>query len=192
MLADFFLLGDRKYINNAIVIADCIKNITAVYNNIRDFRIQFKKPFLTQGEFNISTEKLDGCIVGQFTSDSVLYYFSYVPTEIPLEIQYAIDTISKSKSPLALCYHITDMCRGVIEQGFESKYGAMTQLDKVIFVIFEIPDMTVFTNALGDTAVPGITVGDVECIAERKFKVPVFVDSTLLGYRYSTVKEFKI
>lgn len=191
MLADFFSIGDRNYLNNAVVIADSLSFIQKTFGNVLNFKIQFKKPFLSQGEFKVSTEKLDGYIIGQFEKNDVTFYFSYTPTNILLETRDASrEAVKKNVTPFNVCYHITDVCRGAIEDGFEKVYGPMTNKDKVIFFMFEIPNTSVFNGILLNGIMPPMTITPAEQTGDRRFKVSVFVDGKLLGHRHSTVKEF--
>ena len=130
MLANFFSIGDRTYLNNAVVISDALEVITKTFGDVTNFKIQFRKPFLSQGEFKISTEKLDGYITGQFDTTDIKFYFSYSPTDIQLENRVVSGRdVEDEVTPFNVCYHITDMCRGVIECGFEKVYGPMTDAD---------------------------------------------------------------
>jgi hypothetical protein len=193
MLANFFSLDGRNYLNNAVVIADALKVISDIYGNVNNFKIQFRKPFLSQGEFRISTEKLEGHIIGQFSKNNILFYFSYVPTDIVLENRSASsEDIKKDVTPFNVCYHITDVCRGAIEKGFEKVYGPMSGRDKVIFVMFEIPDTAVFNDIIETGIIPAILITPAVQNGDRRFKVSVYIGDKLLGYRHSTVKEFVI
>lgn len=191
MLANFFSIGDRNYLNNAVVISDAIDNITKIYGNVTNFRIQFRRPFLSQGEFTIATHKLDGHITGDFDNKGIHYYFSYVPTDISLENkQVSGHDVEKVINLFNVCYHITDECRGVIESGFEKVYGPMTPKDKVIFVIFEVPDTVVFSEIIRNQVMPEIIITEAEQTGDRRFKTSVYIGNRLLGHRHSTVKEF--
>jgi hypothetical protein len=191
MLANFFSIGDRNYLNNAVVIADALERIICVFGDVKDFKIQFRKPFLSQGEFKISTEKLDGHITGQFTANKVVFYFSYMPTDIALEIRQASGhDVEKEISSFNVCYHITDICRGVIEAGFEKIYGPMTAKDKVIFAMFEIPNTSIFSSIIKNKSSLNMTVSEAWQTGDRRFAVSVYIDGDLLGHRYSTVREF--
>lgn len=193
MLANFFSIGDRNYLNNAVVISDALSVIGSTFGNVSEFKIQFRKPFLSQGEFKISTEKLEGHITGQFRKNDIVFYFSYVPTDISLEVKDASgDAVKKDVTPFNVCYHVTDVCRGAIEDGFEKVYGPMTTKDKVIFVMFEIPETSVFNNIIHNGVMPPMTITPAEQTGDRRFKVSVYVDGKLLGHRHSTVKEFII
>jgi hypothetical protein len=191
MLANFFSIGDRNYLNNAVVISDALNTITEIFGDVQNFKIQFRKPFLSQGEFKISTDKLDGHIIGQFETKDIRFYFAYSPTDIILENRNVTGhDIEQEIMPFNVCYYITDICRGIIETGFEKVYGPMTSSDKVIFAIFEIPDTSVFSMIIKNQVMPLMRVTDAECIGDRRFKISVFIDNQLLGHRYSTVREF--
>lgn len=191
MLANFFSIGDRNYLNNAVVISDALNFISQTFGNVQDFKIQFRKPFLSQGEFKVSTEKIEGHITGQFKKNDNLFYFAYTPTEIQLEVKTATgDDVKMNVTPFTVCYHVTDVCRGAIEAGFEKVYGAMSKKDKVIFVMFEIPNTSVFNNIIDNGVMPPMTITPAEQTGDRRFKVSVYVDGKLLGHRHSTVKEF--
>jgi len=191
MLANFFSIGDRNYLNNAVVIADALDIIIKIFGNVKNFKIQFRKPFLSQGEFKISTDKLDGYITGQFDVNDIKFYFSYSPTNIILENkEYNGYIINEKITSFDLCYYITDECRGVIEKGFEKIYGLMTEKDKVIFAIFEIPDTSVYSDIIKFGFFPKLTISEAEHIGDRRFKISVFINDVLLGHRYSTVREF--
>ena len=196
MLANFFSIGDRNYLNNAVVIADALDKINKFYGDVRDFKIQFRKPFLSQGELKFSPTKIDGHIVGQFvvpTGQTGQMYFAYSPTDIPLEVkEVSSRDVRDEVNSFNVCYYITDMCRGVIERGFERAYGPMEDYDKVIFVIFEMPDTKVFNDIISAQHMPPMRITEAESTGDRRFKVAVYVDGQLLGYRHSTVKEFKV
>lgn len=193
MLANFFSIGDRNYLNNAVVIADALSFIYKSFGIVYDFKITFRKPFLSQGEFKIGFDKLDGHIVGQFMARERQFFFSYSPTDIELETREAsANAVFSNPSTFNMCYYITDKCRGEIEKGFEKIYGPMSEKDKVIFVIFEVPDTSVFVSLLHDNLVDKIRILPAEFTGERRLRLPIFVGDTLLGYRHSTVKEFKV
>jgi len=193
MLANLFSIGDRNYLNNAVVISDALETITSIFGDVTDFKIQFKKPFLSQGEFKISTDKLIGNIVGTFQTMGVNFYFSYTPTDIELENKTATGTdVSVTVNPFNVCYYITDKCRGVIEAGFERVYGPMKPADKVIFVIFEIPDTGVFNEIIRQQHMPEMRTTDAQQTGDRRFMTSVYVGDKLLGHRHSTVKEFTV
>lgn len=191
MLANFFSIGDRNYLNNAVVIADALTVINKIFGNVKNFKMQFRKPFLSQGEFKISTDKLDGHITGQFETNEIRFYYSYSPTEIQLETKVASShAIDDEITPFNVCYYITDICRGVIEKGFEKVYGSMGSDDKVIFAVFEVPDTSVFSDIIKNKIMSKMTVTEAECIGDRRFRISVFIGDRLLGYRSSTVREF--
>jgi len=193
MLANFFSIGDRNYLNNAVVIADALDTIIKIFGDVKNFKIQFRKPFLSQGEFKISTEKLDGYITGQFDASETRFYFSYTPTDILLENRQASShDIENEVTPFNVCYYITDMCRGVIEQGFEKVYGPMTTKDKVIFAVFEVPDTSVFSSIIHNHIMLKMRISEAEQTGDRRFKVSVYLDDQLLGHRHSTVREFNV
>ena len=191
MLANFFSIGNRNYLNNAVVIAHALEFINENYPKSQNFKIQFKKPFLSQGEFTIGTVKVDGHIMGQFICNDVQFYFSYAPTDIKLEDKnVSSNDIENTITPFTLCYHITDACRGVIETGFEKVYGPMTEDDKVIFAVFEIPNTSVFSDVIESKIIPKITISEAEQTGDRRFKTSVFFNGVLLGHRHSTVRKF--
>jgi len=191
MLANFFSIGDKNYLNNAVVISDALNRIIEIFEDVKNFKIQFRKPFLSQGEFTVSTNKLDGHITGEFDTEKFHFYFSYSPTGIALENRTATRyDIEKEINPFNICYNITDHCRGVIEAGFEKVYGTMTEKDKVIFVIFEVPDTSVFSSVIKNQIMPAMRITEAEQTGDRRFKISVYLGDQLLGYRYSTVKEF--
>jgi hypothetical protein len=193
MLSTFFSIGDRNYLNNAVVIADALETISKIFGDVTNFRIQFRKPFLSQAEFKLSTEKLDGHIVGHFDHVGIRFYFAYTPVDIVLENKNPTrDDVNTDVTPFNICYHITDLCRGAIEKGFEKIYGSMTTKDKVIFVIFEIPDTSVFTGIMKYRNISCMKIEDAEHLGDRRFRLSVFIGDRLLGYRYSTVKEFNV
>lgn len=191
MLAKFFSIGDRNYLNNAVVIADVIDFIDNSFGSVKNFKIHFKKPFLSQGEFKVGVDKLDGYIVGQFDAKETRFYFSYNPTDIELENKTVSgNDVYSDLTSFNVCYHITDRCRGAIEEGFEKIYGPMSPKDKVIFVIFEITDTAIFSSIIKNKSIDDIHIGAAESTGDRRLRLPVYVRNELLGYRYSTVKEF--
>lgn len=182
MLANFFSLGDRKYLNNAVVIAHLLQVLKELGIGARDLKIKFKKPFNTQGDLVFSDSPVEGPIMGSFMWAGKINYFAYSATDIPL-------TTTRTGPHLYfdICWKITDTCRGVIESAFEKEYGPMTSEDKVIFAIFEMPDTRVFNDL---TSVPEFRVSEAEKTGERRWRVAVYVGDVLLGYRYSTVGKF--
>lgn len=191
MLAKFFSIGNRNYLNNAVVISDALEVITKIFGDVKNFRIQFRKPFLSQGDFRLSTEKLDGHVIGQFETNNITFYFSYIPTDIPMENRDVTgNDIKKEINLFNVCYYMTDMCRGVIEHGFEKAFGPMTPNDKVIFVVFEVPDTSVITDVVRNHVMPIVRITEAKQTMGRRFVVSVYFDDKLLGHRHSTVKEF--
>ncbi len=191
MLAKFFSIGDRNYLNNAVVIADALDSIINLFGDVTNFKIQFRKPFLSQGEFKISTDKLDGYITGQFNVSGTSFYFSYSPTDIVLDNKVVSGhDVEHDVNSFNVCYHITDMCRGVIETGFEKVYGPMTPKDKVIFAVFEVPDTSIFSSIIHNHTMLEMRITEAEQTGDRRFKVSVFLGDRLLGHRHSTVREF--
>jgi hypothetical protein len=193
MYAKLFSIGDKKYLNNAVVIADALGFITKSFGPVKNFKITFKKPFLSQGMFSLGVDKIDGHIMGQFESGGNQFYFAYTPTDIELDDRDVTGTdVFTETTSFNLCYHITDRCRGEIELGFEKVYGLMTPKDKVIFVIFEVPDTSVFISLLENKLMDQIRIMPAEQTGDRRFRLPLYVGEDLLGYRHSTVKEFII
>jgi len=191
MLASFFSIGDRNYLNNAVVIADALDNIIKIFGDVKNFKIQFRKPFLSQAEFTISTNKLDGHITGQFDTADTHWYFSYTPVDIELQNrEVSSHDIEQEVNSFNVCYYITDMCRGVIEDGFEKVYGPMTSKDKVIFAVFEVPDTSIFSSIIHNHIMLKMRITEAEQTGDRRFRVSVFLGDKLLGHRHSTVKEF--
>jgi hypothetical protein len=88
-----------------------------------------------------------------------------------------------------VCFALIEKCKGVVEDEFEKVYGPMTDKDKVIFAIFDMPDTTVFSSI---TDYSLISVKETEFLGDRRFKLTVHYDNQLLGYRYSTVREFNV
>ena len=188
MLSNLFLLGNRTYLNNAVVISDALDHINTLFGDVRNFKIRFKKPFLSQGDFQLSTERLDGHVVGNFDFKGYTFYFSYTATDVVLTDRINQDHITR----FDLSYFITDKCRGIVENHFEKVYGPMSSVDKVIFAIFEMPDTGVFSSILKNGDFPSINISDSEFLGDRRFKLSVYYGTQLLGYRYSTVKEFNV
>jgi hypothetical protein len=174
VLANFFSIGDRNYLNNAVVISDALDTITNIFGDVTNFKIQFRKPFLLQAEFKLSTDKIDGHITGQFDIKGITFYFAYSPVNIVLKNKDIPDrAVDNSITSFNVCYYITDMCRGVIEQGFEEVYGPMSDKDKVIFVIFEIPDTSVFSSIIDNRVMPSMQISKAICTGDRRFKISV-------------------
>jgi hypothetical protein len=84
MISNFFLLGGRTYLNNAIVTADVLSVVADIFGDTIDFNIKFKKPFNSQAELKFSTEPLDGHTVGSFLTKLTKFYFSYTPIDVTL------------------------------------------------------------------------------------------------------------
>jgi hypothetical protein len=186
MIANLFSLGERNYINNAVVIADAVNTITTIYGNVTNFKIKFRKPFNTQAELKFSTDPLDGYIVGNFDTAVTTFYFAYTPIDIPLEPN------DNSNLYFNLFYEITDISRGIIKEAYEQSIGPMTEKDKVIFVIAEIVDSSIITNAvhsdskLNINLTPGVYLGD------NRLKLSLYINDVFVGDRHSTIKEFKV
>jgi len=191
MLANLFAFGNRKYINNAVVTADILSYITSTYGDVKNFRLHFRKPFFTQGNLVVAPYKLDGHFVGQFEIDYVPMYFAYSPTDIPLETkEVSVDDVQADINIFSMCYFVAENCHQAVLRAFEKNYGPRTADDKSIFVIYEIPNTSVFTKLIQEKRIPNLTISEPEITAERKFKLSVSVDGELLGYRYNTVKKF--
>jgi hypothetical protein len=186
MQANLFSIGDRTYLNNAVVIADSLQTIGRIFGNVMDYKIKFRKPFLSQANFVISTEKLDGHIVGDFVAAGTQFHFAYVPVEAVLETKELTDEVT----PFSICYKVTDAARGVIEEGHLAHIGKMDKDEKVIFVIFEVPNTAVFNDAVKSGKLPKIKITEADHLGGKRFRLSVSLDGRLFGYRYSTVGKF--
>ena len=186
MIANLFSLGDRNYINNAVVIADAVSAITSIFDNVKNLKIKFKKPFNSQAELKFSTDPLDGYIVGNFDTKLTTFYFAYTPIDVPLKLN------DNTNPYFNLFYKITDISRGIIKEAYEQSIGPMTEKDKVIFVVAEIIDTSIINDAIQtDTKLsinltPGVYLGD------SRLKLSLYINDVFVGDRYSTIKEFKI
>ena len=191
MLAKFFSFGKRQYVNNAVATADILEYIFNNYGNVRNFKIHFRKPICSQGFLEISFFKLEGHFVGQFEVNNTIMYFAYLPTDVQLEErELTLDSIYKKIDIVNLCYYVAENCHQCILKSFVKHYGPRTDDDKSIFVIYEIPDTSVFFELVRNQRIPVLSISEPEIIGDRKFKLSVLVDNKLLGYRYNTVKKF--
>lgn len=191
MLANFFSFGGRNYINNAVVLADALDKITSLFGDVKNFRLQFKNPFFSQGEFIVSPHKIEGHYVGQFDVDGVLLYFAYIPTDIPLEEKsLTVDDIKVKIDMVNTCYYIAENCHQLGWESFEKMYGPRTATDKSIVVIYEIPDTAIITNIIKQQRIPELQILEPELIADRRFKLSVLLDGKFFCHRYHSIKEF--
>jgi len=184
MIANLFSLGERNYINNAVVIADAVNTITTIYGNVKNFKIKFRKPFNSQAELKFSTDPLDGYIVGNFDTLLTTFYFAYTPIDVLLHLN------NNTNPYFNLFYKITDISRGIIKQAYEQSIGPMIESDKVIFVIAEIIDTSIINNAIHNDVkinlTPGVYLGD------NRLKLSLYINDVFVGDRHSTIKEFKV
>jgi len=191
MLAKLFAFGKRNYINNAVVTADVLDFIIRTFGDVTNFRLQFKKPFLTQGEFRIGIDKLDGHFIGHFDFNNTRFYFAYSPTDIELENKnVSVDDVKTDVNMFSVCYYISDTGHRAVLEECDRIYGPRTNDDKAIFVIYEIPDTSVISAAVKSKIVPKVDITKIEHIGDRRFKLSVFVNDKFFGYRYNTVKKF--
>lgn len=188
MESNFFLLPGRNYLNNAIVIADILHAISENFGDVKNFIIKFKKPFNTQAQLHFSNEPLEGYTIGSFDAMTKLY-FSYVPIDIKLPTK-EIDT--SLIDYFNLSYTITDAGRGIVQECFEKEVGPMTQLDKVIFAICDIPDTSIINNIVKKNKQPKIDISQATYLGNRRFKYGVRLDDTFFSYRYCSVREFNV
>lgn len=189
MLSNFFLFQGKTYLNNAIVIADILSVIATTFGDVKNFNIKFKKPFNSQAELKFSTDPIDGYTVGSFDTQLTKFYFSYVPVDIELP--------SKVINPdevnyFNLSYAITDAGRGIVQESFEYEYGSMSNTDKVIFAICDIPDTSIINRIIENNRKPNISISKAIHIGNRRFKYSVLLDDEFFAYRYCSVKEFTI
>jgi hypothetical protein len=186
MIANLFSLGERNYINNAVVIADAINTITTIFGDVTKFKIKFKKPFNSQAELKFSTDPIDGYIVGNFDTLLTTFYFAYTPIDVSLKPN------DNTNPYFNLFYEITDISRGIIKEAYEQSIGLMTEKDKVIFVVAEIIDTGIINTAMRNDAkldiklTPGVYLGD------NRLKLSLYINDVFVGDRHSTIKEFKV
>lgn len=191
MKANFFTFGNRNYINNAVVLADTLEKITTVFGDVKNLKLQFKKPFFSQGEFIISPHKVEGHYVGHFEVDGVLLYFAYTPINVSLEEKIlTVDDIKSKIDMVNICYYIAENCHQMGWQSFEKIYGLRTATDKSIVVIYEIPDTAIITNIIKQQRIPELQILEPELIADRRFKLSVLLDGKFFCHRYHSIKEF--
>ena len=187
MLANFFSLGSRNYLNNAVVIADLLEVLKNHFGSrITDLKVKFKKPLNVQGDLHFDSQPVQGSILGSFQSNDLTVFFGYEPTDIPLQPR------SETNQYFNVCWAITDACRGVIEAGFERAYGPMSTDDKVIFAIFEVPDVDVLQELIDSNTIPTFDISEAVRTGERRFSTTVSVNGKLLGIRHSTVGKFSV
>lgn len=187
MRAPLFSMEGRNYLNNAVVISHALEQLQKEFGNVTNFKIKFKKPFNSQAEFVISDTPADGNIVGNFNIGEVCKYFSYTALDLCLPTRSLPDN---TFSYFDLCFGITDQCRGMVEKGFIRDYGMMFDDDKVIFVIFEVPDTRVLSDMLQAGHMPLLNIDEAENTGDRRYKLTVSIGDQLIGYRHSTVKRF--
>lgn len=188
MKSNFFLLEGRAYLNNAIVIADVLSIIFHIFGDVKNFNIKFKKPFNSQANLIFSTEPLAGAIVGSFDTRIVKFYFVYEPTEIPLHCTAILEELSY----FSLSYEITDMGRTIVKEAFENEFGLMSERDKVIFAVCDIPNTQIINSLIKNKQKPKITITKAQHIGDRRFKYSVWLDNVFFSDRYCSVKEFNV
>jgi len=186
MIANLFSLGERNYINNAVVIADAVSTITAIYGSVTNFKIKFRKPFNTQAELKFSTDPLNGYIVGNFDTAVTTFYFAYTPTDIELKPN------DNTNPYFDLFYEITDISRGIIKQAYEQSIGPMTEKDKVIFVVAEIIDTGIINDAIRSEEPLNINLTPGTYLGDNRLKLSLYINGEYVGDRHSTIKEFKV
>lgn len=189
MISNFFLLGGRSYLNNAIVISDILSNVSDIFGDIKNFNIKFKKPFNSQATLSFSTDLLDGHTIGSFDTKITKFYFAYTPIAVPLLDKIIDNTVLNYFN---LSYEITDICKGIVQKTFENEVGPMTSTDKVIFVGCDILDTSIINDLIKNNCKPKITISKAEHVGNRRFKYSVLLDDKLFSYRYCSVKEFNI
>ena len=191
MLSTLFSINHQNYLHNAVVTAHALDFLHNSFGPIKNFRISFKKPFFSQGEFNISFDKLEGYTTGQFDVAGTPFYFAYSPTNVALQDRAITgNDVITCPTTVNMCYHIADRCRGAIENAFKKIYGPMVETDKVIFVICEIPDTSLLLTLIKENTWNQIRIQEAEVTGPRRFKLPVFIGDTFFSFRHSTVKEF--
>jgi hypothetical protein len=189
MISNFFLFKGRTYLNNAIVIADILSNISNIFGDVKNFNIKFKKPFNSQANLSFSTDPLNGHTIGNFETNLVKFYFAYEP----INIELPNITLDESKIDyFNLSYDITDTGRGIVQKSFEKEIGPMTSGDKVIFAICEIPNTAIINDIIKRQVYPKITITEASYIGNRRFKYSVLLDDVFFADRYCTVKEFNV
>ena len=193
MIAKLFRFRNKPYLNNAIVIADALTTIDSVFGDVQNFKIQFKKPFNSQAEFLVSTERIQGHVMGQFDVKGISLYFAYTPTDSYFgDSMLSNELMATTVTPFNLLYTITDKGRGYIERGFNKDYGPMASDDKVIFAVFEVPDTTEYNKIIRSKVYPIISLAEAERIGDRRYKFTVSLNDMVFGHRYSSVKRFEI
>jgi hypothetical protein len=186
MIANLFSLGERNYINNAVVIADAVNIVTNIYGNVTNFKIKFRKPFNSQAELKFSTDPLDGYIVGKFDTELTTFYFAYTPIDVQLEPN------NNTNPYFNLFYEITDISRGIIKEAYEQSIGIMTEKDKVIFVVAEIIDTGIINNAIRSDKPININLTPGTYLGDNRLKLSLYINDIFVGDRHSTIKEFKV
>jgi hypothetical protein len=184
MLANFFSLDGRNYLNNAVVIAHSLKVIQNTFGDVSDFNIKFKKPFNTQGEFTISTNPLGGHTVGSFVTGHHVMNFCYVPTNIELTNHITDPTY------FDILYEINNMNRDAVEVAYISEFGSMNSADKAIFVKGYIPVTSVINSLVDRPDKPDVVINNVIHLGNHRFKTDVYLNDKFFGNRYTTIKEF--
>jgi hypothetical protein len=192
MRVDFFTFGGRKYINNAFVSAHALEFILKHFGDVTDFKIKFQKPFFSNADFDISVNPLDGYFVGNFKSKDHIFYFSYTPTGEPAKEIIIPENYISTLNIFTLSLYVMEENSKLVIRKFTEDYGPMTENDKNIFVIQEIPDTSIFSTIIKSLRVPELRIEGPTLIGERRYKSSIYLNDTLLGYRYNTVKKFKI
>jgi len=186
MIAHLFSLGERNYINNAVVIADAVNTITTIFGDVTKLKIKFRKPFNSQAELKFSTDPLDGHIVGNFDTELTTFYFAYIPIDIQLEPN------DNTNPYFSLFYEITDISRGIIKEAYERSIGSMTEKDKVIFVVAKIIDTGIINNAIRSDKPLNINLTPGTYLGDNRLKLSLYINNIFVGDRHSTIKEFKV
>lgn len=186
MITKLFSLGERNYINNAVVIADAVNIITDIFGNVTNFKIKFRKPFNSQAELKFSTDPIDGYIVGNFDTSLATFYFAYTPIDIELEPN------DNTNPYFDLFYKITNVSRGIIKEAYEKSIGPMTEKDKVIFVVAEIIDTGIITDAIHSNTKLNINLTSGVYLGDNRLKLSLYLNDIFVGDRHSTIKEFKV
>lgn len=186
MKANLFSFENRNYINNAVAIADALNTIGIMFGNVTNFKIKFKRPFNTQAEMHFSTSPLDGHITGNFDTALTTFYFSYTPIDAPLL------SANNNNPYFDLFYNVTDKSRSIIKDAYEKAVGPMSKEDKVIFVIAEIIDTAIISNAIVQKDKPNIRLTPGDYLGDNRLKLSLYINDNFVGDRHSTIKEFKI
>lgn len=192
MKTRFNAINNSAYVNNTDIISHCVAFINDTFTNGTNLTLKFRKPLLSQADFNIGFDYVDGHAVGEFYVNNTLFYVSYIANNEPLyPVNHNVYNIDYLLTTPGICYHMNNLSRTAVKDEFEHLYGKMTSTDKVIAAKFMIDDTRYFNNITKESITTMVADRPYH-LGDRKFKIPIYVGDVLFCNRFSTVKEFNI